>query len=137
MALTMAIIRAEGSHSLHNTTNLQERRGTMTVTSSTPQVSPVAQIEALYESLSKAKILVADNKVHPIYGMINYYVVDGSNTHYLVKGSCNCPDATNRVELTKGLCKHRLAAMVYAEQQAKAETPDKEELERKISELYK
>jgi predicted nucleic acid-binding Zn finger protein len=54
--------------------------------------------------------------------MANYYVVESSNARYLVNGSCNCPDATNRVELTKGLCKHRLAAMVYAEQQGKAET---------------
>jgi predicted nucleic acid-binding Zn finger protein len=67
--------------------------------------------------------LITNGKVHPIYGMANHFVVEGSNARYLVNGSCNCPDAATRVELTKGLCKHRLAAMVYAEQQAKAETP--------------
>jgi hypothetical protein len=41
-----------------------------------------------------------------------------SNT--LVNGECRCADAVNRVELIKGLCKHRLASMVYAEQEAKA-----------------
>jgi predicted nucleic acid-binding Zn finger protein len=116
----------------------------MTTTNGTPQVSPVAQIEALYDRLSRARTLVANNKVHPIYGMANHYVVEGSNARYLVNGSCNCPDATNRVELTKGLCKHRLAAMVYAEQQAKAtptseaESPERdEELERKVNDLYR
>jgi predicted nucleic acid-binding Zn finger protein len=120
----------------------------MTTTNSAP-VSPIAQIEALYDRLSRARTLVANNKVHPIYGMANYYVVEGSNARYLVNGSCNCPDATNRVELTKGLCKHRLAAMVYAEQQAKAETPKAtrkapaesperdEELDRKVADLYR
>jgi predicted nucleic acid-binding Zn finger protein len=113
----------------------------------TPQVSTIAQIEALYDRLSRGRTLVAHNKVHPIYGMANYYVVEGSNAQYLVNGSCNCPDATNRVELTKGLCKHRLAAMVYAEQLAKAETPtatpktaespQDEELASKIADLYR
>jgi predicted nucleic acid-binding Zn finger protein len=121
----------------------------MTTTNGTPQVSPIAQIEALYDRLTRAQTLVANNKVHPIYGMANYYVVEGSNARYLVNGSCNCPDATKRVELTKGLCKHRLAAMVYAEQIAKAETPKAtptseaespqrdEELERKVADLYR
>jgi predicted nucleic acid-binding Zn finger protein len=119
----------------------------MTTTNSAP-VSPIAQIEALYDRLSRARTLVANNKVHPIYGMANHYVVEGSNARYLVNGSCNCPDATNRVELTKGLCKHRLAAMVYAEQQAKvelpkatptseAESPQDEELRQKVDDLYR
>jgi predicted nucleic acid-binding Zn finger protein len=75
--------------------------------------------------------------------MANHYVVEGSNARYLVNGECRCPDATNRVELTKGLCKHRLAAMVYAEQQAKAETPKTAEspkdegLASKIADLYR
>lgn len=101
----------------------------MTTPNCTPQVSAVVQIEALYDRLSKARTLVANGKVHRIYGMVNYYVVEGSNARYLVNGSCNCADATNRVELTKGLCKHRLATMVYAEQVAKAETPKASKVE--------
>jgi predicted nucleic acid-binding Zn finger protein len=116
----------------------------MTIYNGTLQVSPIAQIEALYNRLSKARTLVANNKVHSIYSLVNYYVVEGSNARYLVNGNCNCSDATNRVELTKGLCKHRLAAMVYAEQQTmvtnpkvkKAESPRDEELESKVAELY-
>jgi hypothetical protein len=77
------------------------------VTPSTTNVSPITQIEALYDRLSRARELVAKGKVHPIYGMENYYIVEGSNARYRVNGSCNCPDATNRAELTKGLCKHR------------------------------
>ena len=65
---------------------------------------------------------VVDNKVHPVYGIANHYIVDGTNAKYLVNGSCICPDATNRPEL-KGLCKHKLAALIYAEQEAKAQDP--------------
>jgi hypothetical protein len=120
----------------------------MTTTNSAP-VSPIAQIEALYDRLSRAKTLVANGKVHPIYGMADHYIVEGSNARYLVNSDCRCPDATNRVELTKGLCKHRLAAMVYAEQltqvgkaetpqaNGKAESPQDEELERKVNDLYR
>jgi hypothetical protein len=115
----------------------------MTTTNGVPTVSPVAQIEALYQRLSKARTLVANGKVHPIYGMANYYVVEGSNARYLVNGSCNCPDATNRAELIKGLCKHRLAALLYGVQVAQAE-PTKavpnsahEELTRKVADLYR
>jgi hypothetical protein len=118
----------------------------MTTTSTTPAVSTVAQIEALFDRLTRVRTLVASHKVYPIYGRADHYIVEGSNARYLVNGSCNCPDATNRVELTKGLYKHRLAAMVYAEQQAKAEaTPtseaespeSNEELARKVADLYR
>jgi len=125
----------------------------MTTPSSTHTVSTIAQIEAIYDRLGKAKTLVADGKVHPIYGMADHYIVDGSNNvKYLVNGECRCADAANRVELTKGLCKHRLAAMVYAEQQAKAtgqgkaevqdvthETVDEvlDDLEAKVSDLFR
>ena len=63
-------------------------------------VSPIAQIEALYDRLGKARTLVADGKVSPVYGIAEYYIVEGSSAKYLVNGSCNCPDAVNRVELT-------------------------------------
>jgi hypothetical protein len=94
----------------------------MESTASTPAVSPVTRIEALYDRLTRARALVADNKVHPVYGMADHYFVEGKEAKYLVNGSCICPDATNRPEL-KGLCKHRLAAVIYAEQEALASDP--------------
>jgi hypothetical protein len=110
------------------------------------QISPIAQIEALYARLGKARELVAQGKVSPVYGIAEYYVVEGSSTKYLINGSCNCPDATNRSELIKGLCKHRLAAMVFAERQGKTESPqvvesslrrEDEELAREVADLYR
>jgi hypothetical protein len=92
-------------------------------TNGTPTVSPVTRIEALYDRLTRARTLIADNKVHPVYGMADHYIVEGAEAKYLVNGSCVCPDSVNRPEL-KGLCKHKLAATIYAEQQAAlAESP--------------
>jgi predicted nucleic acid-binding Zn finger protein len=93
----------------------------MSTTSSNTQISPVACIEALYDRLIRARTLIADNKVHPVYGMADHYLVEGKEAKYLVNGSCICPDAVNRPEL-KGLCKHKLAATIYAEQQAIADS---------------
>src|SRR5918996_5965194 len=94
----------------------------MTTTNGTPTLSPVAKIEALYDRLTRARTLVADNKVHPVYGMKDHYFVEGKEAKYLVNGSCICPDSVNRPEL-KGLCKHKLAVTIYAEHQAKAQDP--------------
>jgi hypothetical protein len=94
----------------------------MTTTNGTPAVSPIARIEALYDRLTPARTLVADNKVHPVYGMAGHYFVEGKEAKYLVNGNCICPDSVNRPEL-KGLCKHKLAATIYAEQQALADNP--------------
>jgi predicted nucleic acid-binding Zn finger protein len=94
----------------------------MTTIISNPQLSSVAKIEALYDRLTRARTLVADNKVHPVYGLVDHYIVEGREAKYLVNGNCICPDAVNRLEL-KGLCKHKLAALVYAEQEAKAQPP--------------
>jgi hypothetical protein len=122
----------------------------MTTTTSTPAVSSVTRIEALYDRLTRARTLIADNKVHPVYGMADHYFVEGKEAKYLVNGSCICPDTVNRPEL-KGLCKHKLAATIYAEQEAKAQDPKAAkattkattappetdpELERQIQELY-
>jgi predicted nucleic acid-binding Zn finger protein len=94
----------------------------MATTNGTPTVSPVAKIEALYDRLTRARTLVADNKVHPVFGMADHYFVEGKEAKYLVNGSCICPDSVNRPEL-KGLCKHKLAVTIYAEQQAIADSP--------------
>jgi hypothetical protein len=112
-------------------------------TSAIPTVSPITRIEALYERLTRARTLVADGKVHPIYGLPNHYVVEGATERYLVNGSCNCPDATHRPEL-KGMCKHKLADIIVSEQTANAETPQAETappetertLEDKLADLY-
>jgi hypothetical protein len=118
-----------------------------------PQVSPLAQIRALYDRLARAEALVAANKVHPVVNMPNHYIGEGNAGFYVVNGSCCCDDATNCVDLTKGHCKHRLAALLYAEQVVQAETPKAskpkakanyndsspraEELESKVAELYR
>jgi hypothetical protein len=88
----------------------------MSTLETTPQVSAIVRIEALYQRLTRAKELVAQGKVSPVYGLPEYFIVEGRDTRYLVNGSCNCPDATHRAELLKGNCKHRLAAILYAEQ---------------------
>jgi hypothetical protein len=123
-----------------NSSIYSKGEGAMT-TISTPQVTSIAQIRALHDRLIKAEALVANNKVHPVYGLANHYFVEGSHDRYLVNGECVCPDATNRIELIKGLCKHRLAAMVYAEQadqpQTKAESPTDSGLEQKIADLFR
>jgi predicted nucleic acid-binding Zn finger protein len=117
-------------------------------TTSTPQVNPVAQIRALHDRLLRAEALVADGKVHPVIEMSDHYIVESSKGYYLVNDECTCPDFTTRTDLIKTYCKHRLAALVYADQQvqadqlkatrkSEAESPKKdEELERKVSDLY-
>jgi hypothetical protein len=108
-------------------------------TTENPQVSPIAQIRALHDRLVKAEELVANGKVEPIYGRPSYFIVQGKDTRYLVNGSCNCPDATHRTELLRGYCKHRLAAMLYAELQGitAPTTPETERtLEDQLADLY-
>ena len=77
----------------------------------------IKKIEALHCRLQKARGIVADSRVKPVLGMPEHYVVESSTGegHYLVNGTCSCPDAANRSELTNGLCKHKLAVLVYQE----------------------
>ena len=77
----------------------------------------IEKIEAMYERLERARELVTGNKVNPILGMDANYIVASStgSGYYLVNGSCSCPDAQHRSELTNGVCKHKLAALVFAE----------------------
>jgi hypothetical protein len=103
----------------------------MTTANGIPAVSPIARIEALYDRLTRARTLVADNKVHPVYGMADHYIVEGKEAKYLINGSCICPDSMNRPEL-KGLCKHKLAATIYQEQQALADNPKVAQTTKKI-----
>jgi hypothetical protein len=91
--------------------------------------------------------LVAQDKVHPVVNLADHYIVEGTQGFYLVNGTCECADATNRVELIKSYCKHRLAALLYAEQAAQtgkpkatrkatAESPQDQELTQKVNDLY-
>jgi predicted nucleic acid-binding Zn finger protein len=101
-------------------------------------ISPAATIRALNDRLNRAESLVAEGKVHPVYGMSDHYIVEGKDAQYLVNGRCICPDSANRTEL-RGWCKHKLAASIYAEQEAKADTPQPawtEEDEVKLKELF-
>jgi predicted nucleic acid-binding Zn finger protein len=118
----------------------------MTTPNSAPQVNPIAQIKALHDRLIKAEALVAEGKVNPLVNLSDHYIVEGSQGYYLVNGTCECADFTNRSDLIKTYCKHRLAALLYAEQadrpkatrKSKAESPERDEdLTRKINELYR
>ena len=75
----------------------------------------IAKIEALHCRLQKARGIVADSRVKPVLGMPDHFVVESTTGegHYLVNDTCSCPDAVNRSELTDGLCKHKLAVLVY------------------------
>lgn len=101
-------------------------------TASTFQMAEITRIKALHDRLVKAEELVRDGKVHPVTGMAGHWVVEGRRGHYLVNKECTCPDYIHRTHLIEGYCKHRLAAMLYAE----GEPPQDAELERKIDELY-
>jgi hypothetical protein len=114
-------------------------------TETTPAISPVKQIELLYQRLQKARSIVVAGKVRSITGMADQYVVEGSSrgTFYLVNGiCCACIDAQQRVGLHQSYCKHKLAVELYKEQQeqtqtTKAESPEsKAELDRKVADLY-
>jgi len=74
-------------------------------------VSAVKQIEALNSRLEKAREIAESGMVHPILNMDSHYAVEATNGEgfYLVNGSCNCPDASQRIEIHKGWCKHKLA----------------------------
>jgi hypothetical protein len=87
------------------------------MTTQTTTINPIRQIEALAARLEKARAIVAEGKVHPIAGMEDHYAVIGTAGAYIVNGECNCPDAAQRVEMHWGFCKHRLATLIYREQQ--------------------
>lgn len=81
--------------------------------------SVIEKIEALHQRLERARQLLTDDKVHSVLGMTEHYVIQSSHEsgYYLVNGTCSCPDSQERSELTKGLCKHKLATLLYQETQ--------------------
>ena len=94
-------------------------------TETTPQLSPVKQIESLYARLEKARSIFAAGKVHRILGLDQHYVVESSkgDGFYQVNGVCTCMDAQHRTELHHGWCCHKLAVEIFKEQQAISESP--------------
>ncbi len=81
----------------------------------TPSV--IEKIEALSQRLERARQLVAENKVSRVLGVDDHFTVESTTGigSYLINGNCSCPDAKNRDELTKGLCKHKLATLLFVE----------------------
>jgi uncharacterized Zn finger protein len=107
----------------------------------------VARIRALHDRLVKGQILASAGKVHPVVDMMDAYLVEGSKDTYLVQGGrCTCPDAGNRNGLTNGYCKHTLATLLYRQEVMPTKTtestpngpsPDNDQLESKIADLYR
>jgi hypothetical protein len=85
-------------------------------TEATPAISPIRQIESLYQRLEKARSIAAAGKVHPIIGMTDHYTVESSKgDFYLVNGTCTCIDAQQRIDVHHGWCKHKLAVELFKE----------------------
>jgi|ERR671915_1042550 predicted nucleic acid-binding Zn finger protein len=101
-------------------------------TTTRPQVTQIARIKVLRDRLIKAEELVKERKVHQVMDMLEHWVVEGSSGHYLVNHNCSCPDFVNCSDLIETYCKHRLAAMLYAEK----ESLDHKEMEQKVVDLY-
>jgi hypothetical protein len=97
-------------------------KGVDTVTSeTTTPISPVRQIESMYQRLEKARSIYAAGKVHPIVGLDGQYAVECSRIDdgmYLVNGTCTCIDAQQRIDIHHGWCKHKLSVELFKEQQA-------------------
>jgi hypothetical protein len=120
----------------------------MTATNYAPGISPIQQIESLYARLGKARAIASAGKVHPIVGVNEHYVVESSKGgYYLINGECTCVDAQQRTDLHHGWCKHKLAVELCKEtpkadtpkatQKTMADSPQDEELEHKVADLYR
>jgi len=117
----------------------------MTTINGTPAISPIQQIESMYQRLEKARGIYAAGKVHRILGLDQQYVVESStgDGFYQVNGVCTCQDAQHRTEIHHGWCCHKLAVELLKEQQAsdpKVSKPTTSESERsledKLEDLY-
>ena len=88
------------------------------------------KIEAVYERLERAKELIAKGLVKPILGIDDHFVCESSTGKgsYLINGNCSCPDAKQRSELTNGLCKHKLATLLYLEANDNTDKNEREDL---------
>ena len=84
----------------------------------------IVSITALSARLERAEQLMSEGKVHPCRDMENVFYVESSSKNggfYSVNGKCDCPDAQQREEITKGWCKHRLAVELYKEAESRWE----------------
>jgi len=90
-------------------------------------VTIVDKIEVLSERLERARTIVAEHKVSPVLGMDEHFMVTSSagTGSYLVNDTCSCWDAKDerRYELTRNVCKHKLAVILYVEAH-EGSTPD-------------
>ena len=77
----------------------------------------VDKIEALSERLQRARQLIESEAVSQLLGLEDHFTVQSSaeDGSYLVNGTCSCPDAKYRSKLTNGVCKHKLAVILYQE----------------------
>ena len=89
----------------------------------------IQKIEALHDRLERARLLLEDNKIHAVFGVAEHYIVESSTSdiYYLVNSNCSCIDARQRQELTKGLCKHKLAVLLYEDAQNRNSNEQKSE----------
>jgi uncharacterized Zn finger protein len=79
--------------------------------------SLIDRIDAVSQRLERAREIVRAGKVRRVINEPDYFVVEASTNQgaYLVNSSCSCPDLEYRSELTDGLCKHKLAVVLFTE----------------------
>ena len=79
--------------------------------------SAIEKIEAMHDRLQKARGIVANQGVHVVLGIDSHFAIDSTagNGQYLVNGKCSCSDAKEREDLHNGVCKHRLAVLLWLE----------------------
>ena len=87
----------------------------------------IERIEAQFDRLQRAREIVRNQGVHVMLGVDEdiagdfggrprtCFAVDSSSGkgQYFVNGQCSCPDAKERQDLHEGLCKHRLAVLLW------------------------
>lgn len=93
----------------------------------------IDKIQAMTQRLDRAKELVMSGKV--IQASENEFVVRsqaGKGEYQVNAAGCNCPDA-QKAELTKGICKHRLATLLWLRHSQ--QTSDQAEGEQSVADL--
>ena len=102
-------------------------------------ISAVIQIEELSKRLERAREIVSEERVSPVVGKDEQYVVLAcKGGYYLVNGECTCRDAQYRSEVHKGWCKHMLAVDLYKESlpQQHQEQGEARSLEEQLADLF-
>ena len=82
----------------------------------------IDHIDTMHERLQKVRQIANSGSVHHVDGMQDVYAVQASNgtAWYLVNlyQSCSCPDFRVPGEALHGICKHRLACLLFEQHQA-------------------